>query len=125
MLRKLSAFALALLLVGCASLPEELPLGPPGHALAPQPGGPLAEAEAALQARVGTDLSGFHLLDANADRLRWRLAPSDSARHSLALHYSVWWGDVRGSLLLRLVVAAAAPGDKVRTLVAHRPPNTQ
>src|SRR3546814_16536711 len=93
MLRKLSAFALALLLVGCASLPEELPLGPPGHALAPQPGGPLAEAEAALQARVGTDLSGFHLLDANADSLRWRLALIDSARHSLDLQYSVWVGD--------------------------------
>src|SRR3546814_3061500 len=44
MLRRVSAFLLAMLLVGCATLPEELPLGPPGHALAPQPGGPLADA---------------------------------------------------------------------------------
>jgi phosphatidylserine/phosphatidylglycerophosphate/cardiolipin synthase-like enzyme len=91
MWRILSAFALALIVVGCATLPEELPLGPPGRALALQPGGPLAAAETALQARLGPgggpEVSGFHLLDANEAALRWRLALIDSAQHSLDLQY--------------------------------------
>lgn len=117
MLRKLSAAVLAFVVFGCAALPEELPLGPPGHALAPQPGGPLADAEATLQARVGAGVSGFHLLDANGDSLRWRLALIDSARHSLDLQTYVWWGDESGTLLLGRVVAAADRGVRVRIIV--------
>lgn len=113
----MSAFLLAMLLVGCATLPEELPLGPPGLALAPRPGGPLDEAETALQARIGAERSGFHLLGANEDSLHWRLALIDSAQHSLDLQYYVWWGDESGSLLLSRVVAAADRGVKVRIMV--------
>src|SRR3546814_6608805 len=80
-----------MLLVGCATLPAELPLGPSGYAPVPQPGGPLADAEAALQARIGAERSGFHLLGVNEDSLRWRLALVDSAQHSLDLQYYVWW----------------------------------
>lgn len=117
MLRKLSAIALTFFVVGCAALPEELPLGPPSHALAPQPGGPLAEAETALQDRFRPGISGFHLLDANEEALRWRLALIDSAQHSLDLQYYVWWGDESGSLLMSRVVAAADRGVRVRLVV--------
>lgn len=117
MLRILLAFTLALAAASCATLPEELPLGPPGEALAPRPGGALADAEAALQARVGAELSGFHLLDSNAESLRWRLALVDSSRHSLDLQYYVWWGDESGALLMRRVVAAADRGVRVRLIV--------
>ena len=113
----LSAIVLALFAGGCATLPEELPLGPPSHALAPQPGRPLAEAEAALQARHGRADSGFRLLDANEESLRWRLALIDSARHSLDLQYYVWWGDESGALLMSRVVAAADRGVRVRLIV--------
>src|SRR3546814_15231448 len=106
-----------MLLVGCATLPAELPLGPSGYAPVPQPGGPLADAEATLQARIGAERSGFHLLGVNEDSLRWRLALIDSAQHSLDLQYYVWWGDESGSLLLSRVVAAADRGVKVRIIV--------
>ena len=117
MLLRLSAFALALFVVGCAALPEELPLGPPGHALAPQPGGPLAAAETALAARFDPETSGFHLLDANEESLRWRLALIDSAQHSLDLQYYAWWGDESGVLLMSRVVEAAGRGVQVRLIV--------
>lgn len=117
MVRILPAFALALLVAACAALPEELPLGPPGEALAPQPGGALADAEAMLQARVGAEPSGFHLLDSNAESLRWRLALVDSSQHSLDLQYYVWWGDESGALLMSRVVAAADRGVRVRLIV--------
>lgn len=117
MLRLPLACAIALGLAGCATLPEELPLGPPGHALAPQPGGPLADAEVALQARVGAEPSGFHLLDSNTESLRWRLALIDAAQHSLDVQYYVWWGDESGALLMSRVVAAADRGVRVRILV--------
>ena len=59
--------------------------------------------EASLQRlrRHGNDVSGFHLLERNEDALRWRLALIDSARHSLDLHYCVWFGDSVGVLLLQ------------------------
>ncbi|HMA16698.1 MAG TPA: phospholipase D family protein [Kiloniellaceae bacterium] len=117
MARKLLAAVLAIIVAGCAALPEELPLGPPGEALAPQPGGALADAEAALRARTGPEESGFHLLDSNAESLRWRLALIDSARHSLDLQYYVWWGDESGALLMSRVVAAADRGVRVRLIV--------
>jgi putative cardiolipin synthase len=128
MLRKLLAFALALIVVGCTTLPEELPLGLPSQALAPQPGGPLAAAETALQARLGPEggpeVSGFHLLDANEAALRWRLALIDSAQHSLDLQYYGWWGDESGILLMSRVVAAADRGVRVRLIVDDLTTNT-
>jgi putative cardiolipin synthase len=107
----------AVLLVGCATLPERPPRGPAGAALAPQPGGSLATLEAKVVQRAGPDASGFILLDANADGLRWRLAAIDSARHSLDLQYYTWWGDESGQLLMKRVVDAANRGVRVRVIL--------
>jgi len=117
MLRWLPALVLGLLLSGCATLPADLPPAPQSHALAPQPGGPLAEAEAALHARQPADTSGFHLLAANEESLRWRLALVDAAQHALDLQYYVWWGDESGALLMSRVIAAADRGVKVRLVI--------
>jgi putative cardiolipin synthase len=106
--------ALVLALLGCASLPENLPRGAPGYAPAPQPGGPLAGVEAVLNERIGPDQSGFVLLQSNEDGLRWRLALIDSAQHSIDLQYYVWWNDESGSLLMKRVIEAADRGVKVR-----------
>jgi putative cardiolipin synthase len=116
-LRFLAACALALSVVSCTSLPEKPPLGAPGQALAPRASGPLAEVEAAVRPPLGPDQSGFTLLDANEDGLRWRLALIDSARHSLDLQYYVWWGDESGSLLLKRVIDAADRGVRVRIIL--------
>jgi putative cardiolipin synthase len=116
-LRRLVACALVLSFLGCATLPENLPRGAPGYALAPQPGGALAAVEATLQERIGTDRSGFRLLDSNEDGLAWRLALIDSARHSIDVQYYVWWDDESGSLLMKRVIEAADRGVKVRLIL--------
>lgn len=117
MVRTVLAFLLALGITGCAALPEDLPLGPPGEALVARPGGALAEVEVALQTRAGSEQSGFHLLNSNAQSLRWRLALVDAAEHSLDLQYYVWWGDESGALLMNRVIAAADRGVRVRLMV--------
>jgi len=117
MLRLLSACGLALFLAGCATLPAELPQGPEGFALAPQPDGPLFEVEKTFAMPVGPDVSGFRLLASNEEALRWRLALIDSARHSLDLQYYVWWGDEAGSLLIKRLTMAADRGVRVRIIV--------
>jgi putative cardiolipin synthase len=109
--------AIVFALSGCAALPERLPLGAPGYALSPQPGGLLADLESRVRHAHGTEQSAFLLLDANQEALRWRLALIDSARHSLDLQYYVWWGDEVGDLLLARVIAAADRGVKVRLIL--------
>jgi putative cardiolipin synthase len=111
------AVVLALVLAGCATLPESLPMPAQQFAPAPQPDGPLAAVESALQQRSGPGESGFHLLDSNEQGLRWRLALIDSARHSLDLQYYVWWGDESGDLLMSRVIEAADRGVKVRLIL--------
>ena len=115
--RVLGALVLALVVTGCATLPETPPRGAPGHALAPQPGGALEPVERAILERAGPDGSGFLLLDSNEDGLRWRLALVDSAQHSLDLQYYVWWGDESGDLLMKRVIEAADRGVKVRVIL--------
>jgi putative cardiolipin synthase len=115
--RRLIAGTLALGILGCASLPEDLPRGAPGSALAPQPGGTLAAVEAALERRAGPDQSGFLLLESNEQGLRWRLALIDSAQHSIDLQYYVWWDDESGNLLMKRVIEAADRGVKVRLIL--------
>lgn len=112
-----SLLALAGGLSACSSLPETLPRGPAGYAGSPRPGGPLAEMESRVLAAHGPDYSGFLLLNANEDGLRWRLALVDSAQHSLDLQYYVWWGDESGVLLMKRVVEAADRGVKVRLIL--------
>ena len=116
-IRSLVAGALALGILGCASLPEDFPRGAPGYAAAPQPGGPLAVLEAALDERIGPNQSGFALLDSNEQGLRWRLALIDSALHSIDLQYYVWWDDESGNLLMKRVIEAADRGVKVRLIL--------
>ena len=115
--RRLVAVALTALFSACATLPERPQVGPAGTALPPRAGGVLAATESALVARVGTQASGFRLLDTNEDGLRWRLALIDSAHHSLDLQYYVWWGDDSGDLLLKRVIAAADRGVRVRMVL--------
>jgi len=117
LIRRLVVCALALGFLGCASLPEDLPRGAPGYARPPQPGGPLAAVETALHERIGPTQSGFALLDSNQDGLQWRLALIDSAQHSIALQYYVWWDDESGNLLMKRVIDAADRGVKVRLIL--------
>ncbi|HEY1283941.1 MAG TPA: phospholipase D family protein [Steroidobacteraceae bacterium] len=110
--------AVALVLAGCATLPEHPPRGPPGHALAPQPDGPLADTERALRPKLTRDGdSGYLVLDSNEDGLRWRLALIDSARHSLDVQYYFWWEDECGELVMKHVIEAADRGVKVRVIL--------
>jgi putative cardiolipin synthase len=102
-------------LQGCASAPP-LPKPPAGAALAPRPGGAMADVERAVQAKHGEGVSGFRLLRTNQEALAWRLALIDSARHSLDLQYYVWFGDKVGQLMLARVLAAADRGVRVRLL---------
>ncbi len=107
---------LAAVLTGCASrLPAER--APPSLAQAPHQAGPFAAVERRIAAAQGTDVSGFKLLERNADGLVWRVALIDNARHTIDLQYYVWFGDVSGQLLLSRVVAAADRGVRVRILL--------
>lgn len=114
---------LAILLVltlafsGCATLPDKLPRGPIGHAIVPQPAGPLWELENSLHARLGVDGSAWQALDTNEDAFRWRLALVDSAKTSLDIQYYFWWEDETGQLLMKHVVAAADRGVRVRIIL--------
>ncbi|MCA2977397.1 MAG: phospholipase D family protein [Myxococcaceae bacterium] len=103
------------LLLGCAATPR---VSRPRE-LAASPGrtGPFATLEESLRGRLGDAGSGFQLLDANEEALRWRLALVDSARHSLDLMTFLWWGDEAGELLLKRVLDAADRGVKVRLVV--------
>jgi putative cardiolipin synthase len=111
------AFALMMALAGCASLPEHLPLGAPGHAPPPQPGGALADIENGLHAKLGLETSAWRVLDSNEDAFRWRLALVDSAQHTLDLQYYFWWEDDTGELLMKHVIDAANRGVKVRIIL--------
>jgi putative cardiolipin synthase len=104
-------------LAGCATLPEKLPKGPPGHAALPAKTGHLANLENSLHPQLGMDASAWRVLDSNEDALRWRLALVDSATTSLDLQYYFWWEDETGQLLLKHVVEAADRGVKVRIIL--------
>jgi putative cardiolipin synthase len=113
-----AVLVLLLALSGCATLPEKLPRGPEGHALSPQPDGPLAELERTIRPRLTRDNdSGYLVLDSNEDALRWRLALVDSARYSIDVQYYFWWQDESGELLMKHVVEAADRGVKVRVIL--------
>jgi putative cardiolipin synthase len=106
-----------LLMAACRTLPDDLPLAPPGHALPPSSAGPIAEAEWSWRDQIGDERSGFLLLDRNEEALRWRLAIIDSATSSLDLQYYLWYGDSSGRLLVEAVIRAADRGVRVRILV--------
>lgn len=108
----------ALAVGGCAAravVPYEP--DPPMYALAPRSDGAFAELSARTAARHGADMSGFRLLDSNADGLKWRLVLIDAARYSIDAQYYLWYGDSTGRLLIRHLVQAADRGVRVRLLV--------
>jgi putative cardiolipin synthase len=72
---------------------------------------------AAFTGRYGEGVSGYALIDANDDALRWRLALVDSAERSLDLLYYLWYDDRSGLLLLEHVIEAADRGVRVRAVV--------
>jgi cardiolipin synthase C len=104
-------------LSSCATLPSQLPRGAAGCAADPRPGGAFAEAEARIAALHGPESSGFKLLEANEQGLRWRLALIDSALYTLDAQYYTWWGDEAGVLLMKRIVQAADRGVKVRVVL--------
>jgi cardiolipin synthase C len=117
-IRLIAVLLLVLGFAGCATtLPENPPRGPEGHALPPQPGGPLADLESTLRPRLGAEGSAWHLLDSNEEALRWRLALVDSAQYSLDVQYYFWWEDESGQLLMKHVIDAADRGVKVRIIL--------
>ncbi len=63
------------------------------------------------------NVSGFELLDSNADGLLWRLALIDSASQSIDIQYYLWYGDTAGRLMVKRLLDAADRGVKVRILV--------
>ena len=115
--QKLLVLAALLLLTACTVTPRTVTKAKPAFAAAPAQSGIIAEVEAGLQARHGREVSGFRLLDSNADGLEWRLALIDSAQKSLDLQYYLWYGDQSGLLLMHRTIAAANRGVKVRILI--------
>lgn len=107
---------LALAIAGCAALPSDLPPPPKQFAPAPFESGVLAEISDTISDSRESDISGFHLLDRNADALSWRLALIDSAQASLDILYYLWLGD-SGRLLLKRVIDAADRGVQVRLII--------
>jgi len=114
----LSSLLLALFLSACASTRVDIPQDlPTRNALPPQAGGPLQDIEQRIVETQGSEVSGFHLLDANEEALRWLLALIDAARHSIDLQYYLWYGDAAGKLMTRHLIDAADRGVTVRLLV--------
>src|SRR5262245_43281238 len=85
--RYLFVTALTFVLGACATLPKNPPLGPPGHARSPANAGALADLETYLRSKMAEPVSGFKLVEANGEGLRWRLALIDSAQSSLDMQY--------------------------------------
>jgi putative cardiolipin synthase len=109
---------LAILLPACATQPVKPYARPaPGHALAPRPDGAFAGLEESIRSAHGPAVSGFMLLDGNADALRWRLAIIDSAQHSIDAQYYLWYGDDAGRILVQHLLEAADRGVRVRLLL--------
>lgn len=108
----------AVLSVGCASRKIEAFEQPVAvFAIEPAQDGEFAEIADRFAAKHGELVSGFRLLDRNADGLRWRLALIDSAKYSIDAQYYVWYGDAAGRTLARHLIDAADRGIRVRLLV--------
>lgn len=116
--RALFVFLLTGFSVGCATHTVEPYVHPaPQYALPAAADGAFAQQEAAIRAEHGPDVSGFRLLDTNADGLRWRLALIDSAKHSIDVQYYLWQGDDGGRIMTKRLLDAADRGVRVRMLV--------
>lgn len=115
--RQVIQIALLPILIGCSSLPADLPPRPYEAALPPVEQGELQILAESLEKRIGAERSGFALLDHAEDALRARLALIDEAQSSLDVMTYLWWGDDSGDLLLRHLLQAADRGVRVRIIV--------
>ena len=95
----ISAIAVvAMLSIGCRSLPTDFDRPEPTHAFSPASKGALAGFSSDWKKRHGSQ-SGFLLLDDNEDSLSWRLAVIDSARTSLDLQtYQNFWRRIQSGI---------------------------
>lgn len=107
--------ALPIILVGCASLDPDPPKTV-SSALPPSSGGVVAAA-ARPATRLGSGVSGFHLVTEPDEAMKWRLAFLDHATESIDIQYYQWANDEAGILLFNRVVDAAERGVRVRLLV--------
>ena len=114
-MRHLLGLMLALLLAGCASLPD----GYERHeslALADTAGTALERAgREALQAHAGH--SGFRPLPSGVDALVARILLAEAAERSLDVQYYIWRDDLTGRLFTHALLRAADRGVRVRVLV--------
>lgn len=111
----LTLTALALLQVGCATLPTDYPRSP-SHALVETTDTRLGRGVAG-EITKHSGQSGVHLLDRGIDAFVARLALASLAEKSLDLQYYIWHGDTTGKLLAYALVQAADRGVRVRLLL--------
>jgi putative cardiolipin synthase len=117
-LRAILVPLLTVTLAACATRTVEPYVRPaPEHALPAKPDSAFSGLESAIRAAHGPEASGFELIDANADGLRWRIALIDSAKYSIDVEYYLWYGDDAGRILAKHLLDAADRGVKVRMLV--------
>ena len=101
--------------LGCATLDPDPPK-PVSTAHSPANGGTIASV-AAPASRLGSGVSGFHLVTEPEEALKWRLALLDHATRSVDIQYYQWSTDDVGILLFDRVVRTAKRGVKIRILV--------
>jgi len=119
--RSIATLLISLLfgVAGCAApkMKDELIRTEPGFALAPADGGVVAEIARGVALEHGSEASGFQLLDASADGLKWRVALIDSAVSSVDIQTYLWYPDNSGRLIMERAIRAADRGVKVRMIV--------
>ena len=108
---------LAILAIGCVSIPRDFDAPPDSIALEPAMTGPLAKFASMSPHVADAADSSWMLLDMGEEALLWRLALIDSAETSLDLQYYIWHDDNSGRLLLYRIYQAADRGVRVRLLV--------
>ena len=119
MVRNTFVLATVLGLSACAgpAIRDDVARPEPTYAKAPAESGLLSDIAAQVAAQHGSSTSGFHLLSASRDALRWRLALIDSAQSSLDILTYLWYPDVSGNLVLERAILAAQRGVHVRLVV--------
>ncbi|HEY9199268.1 MAG TPA: phospholipase D family protein [Gammaproteobacteria bacterium] len=105
----------AILLSGCASLPEQRSR-PAEHAFE-QPGTTELGALANSAAQRHPGKSGFYILDTGRQAFVQRAALIEAAERSIDAQYYIWNSDVSGRYLARRLLLAADRGVRVRLLL--------
>lgn len=104
----------ALLLTGCATLPDEAPR-PPTKAVAVS--ADTALGKIALAAQPDPDLSGFRLMPGGDFAFDTRIQLARRAQRTLDVQYYIWHKDITGTLLFDALRQAAERGVRVRLLL--------